>query len=72
MTLACPAYCPHGGICILDDKHDGLHTSGRCTWDSAESIDEATADAMILKIDPQRAAVAIGLREMFDPRKRGE
>ena len=38
---ACDSYCEHGGICILDLGHDGLHDSQYCQWENGISRAEA-------------------------------
>lgn len=48
----CRTYCPHGGICVLDAGHEGLHSSDYCTWNDAESLSNEEADRLIIEKDP--------------------
>ena len=45
--IGCGHYCSHGGICELPFGHEGQHDSGYCQWDSADSLTEEQADALL-------------------------
>lgn len=38
---SCESYCEHGGICTLDEGHEGMHNSGYCQWSKGISKEEA-------------------------------
>jgi len=65
----CGSYCEHGGICILDDGHDGDHDSGYCTWTTAESPTQAEADT-ILACKPGGPEYLVLLEDSRQPRLR--
>jgi hypothetical protein len=48
----CNAYCSHGGRCVLDDGHEGLHDSEYCQWSDAESLTKEAADAVLIEKAP--------------------
>jgi hypothetical protein len=45
--FGCGSYCEHGGICILEAGHEGLHDSDYCRWDDAHALTEWEADAYV-------------------------
>lgn len=42
----CGSYCTHGGVCVLDGDHDGLHDSRYCKWSDSEAISKEQADEL--------------------------
>jgi hypothetical protein len=42
----CWSYCSHGGICVLEAGHEGLHDSEYCQWADAEALTKDAADAV--------------------------
>lgn len=58
--MSCNSYCEHGGICVLEDGHEGRHDSGYCQWDDKEGITKEKADKLMLK-----AAKRQGLPQYF-------
>lgn len=54
-ALPCDSYCQHGGVCVLNLGHEGLHTSRYCEWDDAHALDRETADAVYLAKNPRGA-----------------
>lgn len=71
----CPAYCKHGGVCELDEGHRGLHDSRYCTWDDAETVSAAKADAILLaKAESPEELMEIQallmMQDLVDPRRR--
>jgi hypothetical protein len=59
MNLPCQSYCEHGGVCELDEGHDGLHDSSYCKWDDAHAIPKADADAKARAIPGGEAVVML-------------
>lgn len=47
MKGRCFSYCSHGGICVLDAEHEGLHDSGYCKWPDAQALTREAADALL-------------------------
>lgn len=45
----CGSYCEHGGICVLNRGHTGLHDSRYCQWDDAHALTEDEADNVLLE-----------------------
>lgn len=45
--MLCKSYCSHGGRCVLDAGHDGLHDSRYCQWADAEALTREQADDVI-------------------------
>ena len=43
----CDSHCEHGGVCVLDAGHDGLHDSEYCTWTDTEAIPKEDADNLL-------------------------
>jgi hypothetical protein len=43
----CYSYCSHGGICVLDAGHVGLHDSAYCKWPDAQALTREAADALL-------------------------
>jgi hypothetical protein len=43
----CNSYCEHGGICMRERGHEGLHDSEYCQWDDAHALTEEDADRAI-------------------------
>lgn len=54
MSVLCGSYCSHGGRCVLDGDHDGLHDSKYCTWTDAEALSREDADD-VLRTKPKGA-----------------
>ena len=46
---SCWSYCSHGGVCVLDADHEGLHDSEYCQWADAEALTKDAADALFLR-----------------------
>mgnify|MGYP001613965037 CR=1 FL=1 len=46
----CDNYCQHGGVCILDKDHSGLHDSHYCQWE--ESRGKAEGDRIMCERAP--------------------
>jgi hypothetical protein len=69
MTLPCSAYCSHGGWCALNEGHEGLHSSGFCTWSDAESLNQEEADTALRARSPRLAEVVLGFQDALDPRR---
>jgi len=46
MTI-CGAYCPHGGVCLLEKGHEEYHDTGFCKFNDKEAIGKEEADAML-------------------------
>jgi hypothetical protein len=60
----CGAYCPHGGICTLEECHDGDHNSYYCTWSDKESLTESEADELIA--DKLLGDTYLTMKKIFD------
>jgi hypothetical protein len=43
----CQSYCSHGGRCVLDLGHDGLHDSRYCAWTDADALTKDQADRVL-------------------------
>ncbi len=43
----CDHYCTHGGRCVLDRGHDGLHDTRYCQWPDTESLNRQAADEVL-------------------------
>jgi hypothetical protein len=61
----CPACCSHGGVCVLDKGHLGLHDSRYCTWNDSEGLSKEEADALVLGKDPVIGSVILGMEDAF-------
>lgn len=73
----CPTYCKHGGVCELDEGHEGLHSSGpgNCTWGDAETVSKEYSDSVFLAKaealgEGDVARVVLGMQDLIDPRRR--
>ena len=53
----CGANCPHGGCCVLDRGHGGLHDTRYCRFTDAQSLTDAAADALYLANYPDMAGM---------------
>lgn len=42
----CDTYCEHGGECVLEQGHEGLHDSRYCQWSDADALSKEEADAV--------------------------
>lgn len=60
----CISYCSHGGCCMLDAGHEGLHDSTYCTWSDAEAVTEEEADAILLERNPEAAKSFLIARDL--------
>jgi hypothetical protein len=47
LTDHCDSYCSHGGVCVLDRGHEGLHDSRFCRWSDAEALTRDAANVVI-------------------------
>lgn len=45
----CGSNCEHGGVCVLNLGHKGLHDSRYCQWREEYSVPREQADAMMRK-----------------------
>lgn len=72
MAKPCLTYCSHGGICELDDGHEGLHTTRYCWWTDADSVDHATADEILRQSGSPDAEFIIALWGIVDPADAGD
>ncbi len=43
----CDHYCNHGGVCMDQLDHEGLHNDGYHEWSSEESISKEVADRIL-------------------------
>ena len=48
MKQHCTSYCTHGGSCVLEKDHDGLHDSRYCQWTDEEAISKEEANEIFL------------------------
>lgn len=46
----CVSHCEHGGVCILDLGHKGIHDSEYCQWTDQEAISKEEADRKVAQI----------------------
>lgn len=53
----CSSFCTHGGVCNLEEDHEGLHDSGFCQWADAQALTRDAADAVLASGSPEGAAV---------------
>jgi hypothetical protein len=45
--MLCSKVCTHGGVCDLDEGHNGQHSaSGYCTWNGDSGLSAEEADDM--------------------------
>lgn len=61
----CNSFCSHGGCCMLDAGHEGLHDSTYCTWTDDEALTEEEADKVLAENNPEFAKVFFSLRDTF-------
>ena len=40
----CSQHCKHGGVCELEEGHQGEHDSSFCKWKDEESLTKEEAD----------------------------
>lgn len=45
----CDSYCEHGGCCVLDAGHEGLHDSRYCKWSDSQALPKDEADALYIE-----------------------
>ena len=55
----CMKYCPHGGVCMQEPNHDGLHSTKSplndeeyCEWTDEECIPKQEADLLLMAMSP--------------------
>ena len=48
----CMSYCEHGGVCMLENGHKGLHDSRYCQWDDEHSLTKDEADEIMVAKNP--------------------
>jgi uncharacterized Fe-S cluster protein YjdI len=63
--VICKSWCRHGGRCVLETGHTGLHDSRYCTWADTESLTRQQADA-VLRQNPEGAAFLEYLQPLAD------
>jgi len=47
--MDCNSYCSHGGVCELEDGHEGQHDSRYCQWSDDEALDKDEADRRLMQ-----------------------
>jgi hypothetical protein len=57
--MACRSYCEHGGVCILDEGHEGLHDSDYCQWDDEHALTKEAADALLIEANPDNPLIGL-------------
>lgn len=62
----CETYCSHGGVCELEQGHEGQHDSRYCQWGDDESLSRDEANA-VLETKPGGTAISL-LWELGIPR----
>ena len=61
----CWSYCSHGGVCTLDEGHEGLHDSEYCTWADAQALTKEAADAVFLRKGGSTAEAILLTTDLF-------
>ncbi len=79
--MKCDNYCSHGGVCSLDNEHEGQHESWGfggpgvgtkyCSWDSKDSVSREEADNRLRNNapTPEAADLVLGLYDFVVPKK---
>lgn len=70
-TGLCDSYCEHGGVCMREFGHDGLHDSKYCQWDDEHALSKEDANAVFRGKSPIAEAV-IALTDVFEAIVEGE